>query len=100
MQGHNLEYLDDAWAATKGVLKTKSVHYPKMAEIISVIIHKCFKLDVFPARDQGRFGELIRFRNMHKGVQIWIVSSHEHITAALGIADAIIPKDLDKIRNH
>ena len=109
VQGHDLENSSEAWSATKGVLKTTSVHYPKMAEIISVVIHKYFKMDVFPARDQGPhipardqgpFGELIRFDNMHKGFQIPIVSAQEQLTAALGIADEIIPKDLDQIRNH
>ena len=41
-----------------------------------------------------------RFNDMHKGFQIRIVSAQEQLTAALGIADTIIPKDLDQIRNH
>ena len=37
---------------------------------------------------------------MHKGFQIRIVSAQEQLTTALAIADAIVPKDLDQIRNH
>ncbi len=100
VQGHDLELSGEAWSATKGVLKTKSIHYQQQAEIITTVMHRYFKMDAYPTRDRGPFSELIGFVDMYHGFQIRIVAAQEHLTAALKIAVNIIPKDLDQIRNH
>ncbi len=100
MQGHDLEHSSEAWDATIAILKTKSTHYRRIAEIISVVIHKYFNMSNFAAVDKGPFCELTRFRTMQKAFQIRIMAANEPITAALGIAVNIIPKDMDKIRIH
>jgi hypothetical protein len=100
VQGHDLKYSTEAWSATKGFLKTKSVHYQQMSEIVSSTILKYFNLDAYPTRDRGTFGGLIRFVDMHERFQIRIVSAQEHLLDALEIAVTIIHKDLDQMRDH
>jgi hypothetical protein len=70
VQGHNLEYSAEAWSATKGFLKTKSVYYPQMVETITSTMHRYFNLDAYATRDRGTFGELIRFVDMHERFQL------------------------------
>ena len=65
VQGHNLEESQGALYATKGLLKTKSAHYPQQAAILSDVINKYFKMDAYPTRDKGPLGELVRFVDMH-----------------------------------
>ena len=98
VQGHDLELSQEAWSATNGFLKTKSIHYPQQAAIISEVINKYFKMGVYPARDKGLLGELVRFVDMNNLFHARIVAGQDAITATMDKVVCIVPGTLDQIR--
>ena len=100
VQGHDLKYSPEAWAATKGLLLTKSTHYAQIVATISSVLLQHFNLDAYPARDRGTFGPLIRFAEMNERYQLRVIAAQQHLKDATDIAVTIIPKDMDQMREH
>ena len=100
VQGHDLKYSPEAWSATKGLLLTKSTDYAQIVATISSVMHQYFNLDGYPGRNRGTFGPLIRFADMNERFQLRVIAAQRQIKDAMDIAVAIIPKDMDQIREH
>ena len=98
VQGHKLEESQESLSATKGLLKTKSIHYPQQAAIISGVINTFFKMEAYPTRDKGVFGQLIRFVDMHHLFHRRIIAGQDAISTAMDKVVCIVPGTLDQIR--
>ena len=100
VQGHNLEESQESLEATKGLLKTKSKHYPQQASVLFSTIIEFFKLEAYPTRDNGVFGQLLHFVDMHLLFHQRIIAGQDAITHALDQVVCIVSGTLDQIRKH
>ena len=100
VQGHNLEESQESLEATKGLLKTKSIHYPQQASILFGVINTYFKMEAYPSRDKGVFGQLLRFVDMHHLFHQRIVAGQDAINHVMDQVVCMVSGTLDQIRKH
>ena len=69
-----------------------------MAAIISGVINTYFKMEAYPTRDKGVFGQLISLVDMLHLYHRRIVAGQDTINTAMDKVVGIVPGTLDQIR--